>query len=335
MREPAFWYRPPSMASRLLSPLGAVYGAAAAWRMNRAGADAGIPVICVGNFHTGGAGKTPATLKIAEMLRTEGETPFVVSRGYRGRLAGPVRVNSQIHTAGDVGDEPLMMSSRVPVVISCDRAAGAKFAKLQGAGVILLDDGFQNPSLRKNLSLIVVDANRGIGNGFVFPAGPLRAPLNPQIAKTDALIVIGSGQGTDDLEQSIKNRNIPVLRARLKADQRAASELSGKSVLAFAGIGDPQKFFSTLRENNIAVAEERVFADHHAFSIGEIEKLMHDAAKRSLTLLTTEKDIARIRSDPRLARFADMIAVLPVTLEFDDEAVLNRLVTARLAAARK
>ncbi|MBN8982523.1 MAG: tetraacyldisaccharide 4'-kinase [Rhizobiales bacterium] len=335
MREPAFWYRPPSLASHLLSPLGAIYGAVAAWRMNREGIDAGIPVICVGNFHTGGAGKTPATLKISEMLRTDGETPFVVSRGYGGRLTGPVRVDPQIHTARDVGDEPLMMSSRVPVIVSRDRAAGAALAKSQGAGVILLDDGFQNPSLRKNMSLIVVDANRGIGNGFVFPAGSLRAPLKPQIDKTDALIVVGSGHGTADLERSIENRNIPVLQARLKADQRAVSELGAKSVLAFAGIGDPSKFFSTLRENNISVAEERVFADHHAFSIGEIEKLMRDAAKRSLTLLTTEKDIARIRSDPRLIRFADRIATLPVTLEFDDEAALSRLVTARLAAARK
>ena len=334
MREPAFWYRPPSQMSRLLSPFGAIYGAATAWRMGLPGRSAGIPVICIGNYHVGGAGKTPATIKLAEILHASGETPFVVSRGYSGRLRGPVRVQPGTHTAADVGDEPLMMSSRLPVVVSRDRAAGAALAKSDSASVILLDDGFQNPSLRKSLSFVVIDATRGVGNGQVFPAGPLRAPLPVQIARTDALIVVGDGSGADVLIERLKKQGAPVLRARLKADPKSVSALRGQRVLAFAGIGDPGRFFATLRANGVNVMEEKPFADHHVFSASEIEHLRADAATKSLTLVTTEKDMARIRSDARLARYASEIATLDVTLEFDDEEKLRSLAIESLAEAR-
>lgn len=334
MHEPAFWYRPPSLMSRLLSPFGAIYGAATAWRMGLEGRSAGIPVICIGNYHVGGAGKTPATIKLAEVLRASGETPFVVSRGYGGRLRGPVRVQPDTHTAADVGDEPLMMSSRLPVVVSRDRAAGAALAKSDGASVILLDDGFQNPSLRKNLSFVVVDATRGVGNGKVLPAGPLRAPLLTQIAQTDALIVVGEGNGADGVTEKLKQRGLPVLRASLKADATSVSALRDQRVLAFAGIGDPARFFATLRANGVAVVEENPFADHHVFSLTEIERLLANAATKSLKLVTTEKDMARIRSDARLARFVDEIVTLHVTLEFDDEEKLRSLAMESLADAR-
>ena len=225
MREPAFWYRPPSLMSRLLWPLGAIYGAATRWRMGLAGRSIGIPIVCIGNYHLGGAGKTPATLKLAGILQSSGEVPFVVSRGYGGRLHGPVRVEPGVHSALDVGDEPFMMSSHLPIVVSRDRAAGAALAKLQGASVILLDDGFQNPSLQKNLSFIVIDAIRGLGNGQVFPAGPLRAPLPPQIARTDALIVVGDGRGADGVAEVLKLRGVPVLHAVLKADPKSVATL--------------------------------------------------------------------------------------------------------------
>ncbi len=334
MREPAFWYRPPSLMSRLLSPFSAIYGAATAWRMGLAGRNAGIPVICIGNYHVGGAGKTPATIKLAELLRASGETPFVVSRGYGGRLHGPVRVQPATHTSADVGDEPLMMSSRLPVVVSRDRATGAAFAKSAGAGVILLDDGFQNPSLIKDLSVVVIDATRGLGNGQVFPAGPLRAPLPAQIARTDALIVVGEGNGADGLVEKLTKLGVPVLQARLKADPKSVSALRDQRVLAFAGIGDPARFFSTLRANGVNVVEEHPFADHYVFSFSEIERLQAIAMAQSLKLVTTEKDMARIRSDPRLARYASEIATLDVTLEFDDEEKLRGLAMESLAAAR-
>ena len=334
MREPAFWYRPPSLISRLLSPFGAIYGAATAWRMGLAGRSAGIPVVCIGNYHVGGAGKTPATIKLAEILRASGETPFVVSRGYSGRLHGPIRVEPGIHSALEIGDEPLMMSSRLPVVVSRDRVAGAALAKLEGASVILLDDGFQNPSLKKDLSLVVIDATRGIGNGQVFPAGPLRAPLLAQTVRTGALIVVGEGDGANGLVEKLKQRGLPVLRARLKADPKSVSALRDQRVLAFAGIGDPARFFSTLRSNGVNVVEEKPFADHHIFSHLEIERLLAAANAKSLKLVTTEKDMARIRSDARLAQYANEIATLDVTLEFDDEEKLLSLAMESLADAR-
>ncbi|MBH5391078.1 tetraacyldisaccharide 4'-kinase, partial [Bradyrhizobium diversitatis] len=199
MREPAFWYRPHSPLSHVLFPLGALYGAVTAWRMQRDGVDAGIPVICVGNYHVGGAGKTPTVLALTKLLRELGETPVVLSRGYGGRLKGPVMVDRARHAAADVGDEPLMMARDVPVTVARDRLDGVALAKSQGATVILMDDGFQNPGLFKDASLIVIDSERGLGNGQVFPAGPLRAPLQAQLARTDALVLIGDGRAANDV----------------------------------------------------------------------------------------------------------------------------------------
>ena len=193
MREPAFWHRPPSWTSSLLTPLGAIYGWVAGQRMQRKGIDAGIPVLCVGNYHVGGAGKTPLVLALTKLLRDLGETPVVLSRGYGGRLRGPVRVDPERHVAADVGDEPLMLAQTVPVAVARDRVDGVALAKSQGASVILMDDGFQNPAIAKDASLIVIDGDRGLGNARVFPAGPLRAPLPPQLDRTDALIVVGNG----------------------------------------------------------------------------------------------------------------------------------------------
>lgn len=334
MREPAFWYRPPSSISRLLTPLGAIYGAITAQRMARTGARAEIPVFCIGNYHVGGAGKTPTTLVLAKLLRELGEQPFVVSRGYGGALSGPVRVDPVGHTAADVGDEPLMMAAQVPVIVSRDRVEGAALARAQGATVVLLDDGFQNPALVKDTSLIVIDASRGLGNGCVFPAGPLRAPLPPQIARTDALVVIGSGDAADDVVSAVAGRGASVLRARLVSDQASVDRLRGQRVLAFAGIGDPARFFATLRASGVDVAEERIFADHHPFTSEEIERLVSTAKAKSLMLVTTEKDMARIRSDMRLQKYADRIAVFAVTLSFDDDTMLKNFVVARLQKAR-
>jgi len=197
MREPAFWHRPSSWISLLLTPLGALYGLVAGHRLQRAGFDAGIPVLCIGNYHVGGAGKTPAVLALTEMLRELGETPVVLSRGYGGRLRGPIKVDPERHAAADVGDEPLMLAQTVPVVVARDRIEGVALARSQGASVILMDDGFQNPAIAKDASLIVIDSDRGLGNGRMLPAGPLRAPLAPQLARTDALIVVGVGSAAE------------------------------------------------------------------------------------------------------------------------------------------
>lgn len=334
MREPAFWYRPPSSMSRLLAPLGALYGAVAARRMARPGAAAGLPVICVGNYHLGGAGKTPTTLALARLLRDMDERPAVVSRGYGGTVRGPVAVDPARHAAADVGDEPLMMAAEVPVIVSRDRVAGAALARAQGMSVVLLDDGFQNPALAKDAALIVIDAARGVGNGCVFPAGPLRAPLPPQVARTDALVVIGEGHGADGVVAAVAARHVPVLRARLKPDEAALARLRGRRVLAFAGIGDPQRFFATLRGGGVDVAATRAFADHHRFSREELARLAADAEADGLLPVTTEKDMARIGGDARLAHRLGAIATLPVTLIFDDAPGLRALLAQRLVAAR-
>ena len=247
MREPRFWHGPSSWKSHLLRPLAALYGAVAARRLRRQGFDAGIPVICVGNYHVGGAGKTPTVLALAKVLRELGETPVVLSRGYGGRLRGPVMVDSSRHLAADVGDEPLMMSQDVPVAVARDRVDGVALAKSQRASVILMDDGFQNPSIAKDASLIVIDSERGLGNGRVLPAGPLRAPLKPQLARTDALVVVGDGGASADVASAVTSKGGQVFAARLRPDENSVAALRHKRLLAFAGIGDPARFFHTLR----------------------------------------------------------------------------------------
>ncbi|MEY9880016.1 tetraacyldisaccharide 4'-kinase [Bradyrhizobium sp. USDA 329] len=332
MREPAFWYRPHSPLSHVLFPLGALYGAVTAWRMQRDGVDAGIPVICVGNYHVGGAGKTPTVLALTKLLRELGETPVVLSRGYGGHLKGPVMVDGARHTAADVGDEPLMMARDVPVAVARDRLDGVALAKSQGATVIVMDDGFQNPRLLKDVSLIVIDSERGLGNGQVFPAGPLRAPLQAQLARTDALVLIGDGRAANDVAAELAKRDKPELRARLKPVAASLAQLSGKRVFAFAGIGDPERFFRTLHASGIAVARTRAFADHHLFSQDEIAALAADARREQLTLVTTEKDLARLRGR---ADVPEGIVPFAVQLEFDEPAKLRQLINDHLYRARE
>ena len=228
-------------------------------------------MICVGNYHTGGAGKTPTVLALTKLLRELGETPVVLSRGYGGKWRGPVKVDPVRHIAANVGDEPLMLAQTVAVVIARDRVGGIALARSQGASVILMDDGFQNPAISKDASIIVIDGDRGLGNGGVFPAGPLRAPLPPQLARTDALIVIGDGTAADAVAAAIAAQAKPVFPAHLKPDAASLALLAGKRVLAFAGIGDPGRFFRTLRGAGVDVVTERAFADHHPFSAQEID----------------------------------------------------------------
>jgi tetraacyldisaccharide 4'-kinase len=335
MREPAFWHAPSSWKSHLLRPLGALYGAIAAQRLRRSGFDAGIPVLCVGNYHVGGAGKTPTVLALAKILRELDETPVVLSRGYGGRLRGPVMVDPARHSAADVGDEPLMLASYLPVAVSRDRINGVALARSQRASVILMDDGFQNPSIAKDASLIVIDSDRGLGNGFVFPAGPLRAPLKPQLARTDALIVVGEGEASDAVSEAAVARETLVLSAHIEPDASSLAVLKGKRVFAFAGIGDPQRFFRTLRVAGIEVVRERSFADHHRFSDAEIENLIADAKADGLTLVTTEKDFARLRGGGEMAGLLRDIVPFKVALEFADVAGLRRFLSDRLFKARE
>jgi len=328
MREPAFWWREPGLASRLLTPLAALYGAVAARRMRRPGQRARARVVCVGNLTVGGAGKTPTAIAAARLLRDAGADPAFLTRGYGGQLAGPVMV-APTHAAADVGDEPLLLARVAPTVVARDRVAGAAAAVAAGADTIVMDDGFQNPSLDKDLSVLVVDGRRGIGNGKVIPAGPLRAPLAAQLARAHALLVVGEpGWSARGVIAAAQKAGRSLLTGRLVPDPAAAAALKGARVLAFAGIADPDKFFATLRDAGIAVVATRRFADHHLLSATQANELIAVADQSGLTLVTTEKDHARMTGDPALATLAARAQTLPVTLDIDKAGALRDLLEA-------
>ena len=326
MRDPAFWWRDGSLAATLLAPFAPGYGVIAAQRMAQTGAGAGVPVICVGNFTLGGAGKTPTVMMLAKMLQAAGEKPCCLSRGYGGSEAGPKLVDVQADTAAQVGDEALLLARVAPTIVSRDRVAGAK--AVSGASVIVMDDGLQNGSLAKDFTLAVVDGRRGIGNGKVFPAGPLRAPLLAQLARTDALLVIGDGKNVQGPLAAAGSR--PVFHGRLVPDPAALAALKSRNVFAFAGIGDPEKFFDTLTQAGIAVTQRKAFADHHCFTGEEAAELEMQAEHEGLTLLSTEKDHARMMGDPVLAALAARTQVLPVTLVVDEADALRALVLGKI-----
>ncbi len=327
MREPAFWWRPGrgTLLSRLLNPLAAAYGAVACLRLHAQGRSAGVPVICLGNFTVGGSGKTPAALAVCRLLLAAGERPFFLSRGYGGRLAGPVLVNPAVHGASDVGDEPLLLARLAPTIIAHDRVAGAAAAESSGASVVVMDDGFQNPSLRKDLAIIMVDGRRGIGNGRIFPAGPLRASLESQLARANAILLVGPPDAAADVVGTARRRRLPVLHSRIEPDRQSLAALSGRKIMAFAGIADPEKFFATLAEAGLVVAERISFADHHRYTPAEAQMLLARARAQNLLLLTTEKDHARLAGDRQLAGLAERAAVLPVRLVIEEQARFREL----------
>jgi tetraacyldisaccharide 4'-kinase len=324
MREPGFWWRRAGLVASLLAPVGACYGAIAAQRMARTGVRAGVPVVCVGNFTLGGAGKTPTAITLARMLAGAGERPFCLSRGYGGSLAGPKQVDAHTDTAAQVGDEALLLAHVAPTIVARDRVAGARAAQAAGASVIVMDDGLQNPSLVKDFTLAVVDARRGVGNGRVFPAGPLRAPLGAQLARTDALLIVGDGDARHDIIRTAAK--LPVFNGRLQPDAGAVTALHGRPVLAFAGIGDPDKFFATVAAAGIPIAEQHPFPDHHIFTAEEAAQLVMQAEHGGLALVTTEKDRARMTGEPALAALAERAHVLPVTMVVEQASALRELV---------
>jgi tetraacyldisaccharide 4'-kinase len=310
MKAPAFWSARPGAIAWLLSPFGWIYGLATAWRMAKPGKKAALPVICIGNLTAGGAGKTPTVLMLAKSLREAGETPFVVSRGYGGRLAGPVRVAPDKMIAADCGDEPLLLARHIPTIVARDRLAGAELARNEGATLVLLDDGLQNPRLHKDFSLAVVDAGAGFGNGFCVPAGPLRAPVELQMIHVDALLVIGATMAGDaPLPAGFVRSRKPLFHTAITPDAATIMRLRGGPVLAFAGIGRPEKFFDTLRSAGIQIGATRAFADHHPFGAAELASLRCEAETNSWQLVTTEKDAVRL-PEPAV----DIVA-LPISLD--------------------
>jgi len=319
MRAPDFWNETPGplggLVAGLLTPVGVVVDAAG--RLRRAVARpyrAPVPVICVGNLVAGGSGKTPVALSLAAILARRGATAIVM-RGYGGRLVGPVQVDPQIHDAEAVGDEALLAAARAPCWVAHDRAAGVRAAVEGGARAVVLDDGFQNPHVAKDLSLVVVDAAYGFGNGRLIPAGPLRERITVGLARADGIVLIGDGE-PELSELAAMDR--PMLRATL--DPIEAGRLTGAQIVAFAGIGRPEKFFATLRSLGAQIVAERGFPDHHRYRDAELAALRRDAASAGAMLVTTAKDWVRLPPTERAG-----IAVLDVELHWRDEGTLDAL----------
>ncbi|MCW6507140.1 tetraacyldisaccharide 4'-kinase [Lichenifustis flavocetrariae] len=325
MRQaPAFWWRgEPGVAARMLQPVGALYGTVTALRMAQPGVTLPIPVICVGNLVAGGAGKTPTALAFARILASAGHRPAFLSRGYGRRVPKDerraiLRVDPARHEADLSGDEPLLLARAAPTYVSADRVAAGHQAFADGATVLLLDDGLQNPTLRKTIAVAVIDAASGIGNGLCVPAGPLRAPLGAQWPFVTAVCLIGEGKPGDDVAGAARRHRLPIFRGQLIPDEDALNELRGKPLYAFAGIGRPDKFFATLSASGLEVRGHRAFADHHRFSSSDLTGLQRLAASAGAHLVTTTKDQARLTpSFPALC--------LPVSLVFDDAASVKRL----------
>jgi tetraacyldisaccharide 4'-kinase len=308
MRAPDFWQKSGALAA-LLAPLGALYGASVAFKARSTKAfDPGLPVICVGNLTAGGSGKTPVAIAIAEMLRARGHRPYFLTRGYGGSERGPA-LASRGHTAAVMGDEALLLARTAPTIVARDRAAGARLAREKGATVLVMDDGHQNFALRKTLSLAVVDAETGFGNGYQIPAGPLREPVAQGLARADAVICVGDGA------PDLKSYSGPVLRAHIRAD---GAGFAGQDVFAFAGIGRPEKFAASLEASSANITGRCFFDDHHPYAEDEITQLKMVAG--DAILVTTEKDFVRLTIQQR-----ENIRVLKVSAVFDDRAAMEAL----------
>ena len=316
---PAFWAGSPGLLADLLLPLGAAWDAIGRARHALSSCyRATVPVVCVGNLVAGGAGKTPVTLALAAWLRERGVPTHVVTRGYGGYLRGPVRVDPASHDALAVGDEALMLAARTPCWVARDRVAGARAAATAGASAIILDDGFQDPAIGKTLALIVVDAEYGFGNGRVMPAGPLRENLRGGIARADAVVVLRAEVEATGVEQTCRAIGRPVIRAILAPI--AGERLAGERLLAFAGIGRPEKFFTTLRSLGVRLVDAQAFPDHYRFRAAEIDLLRRNAAHSGARLITTRKDIERLRPELRAG-----IEVLEIEVRWLDPADIAQL----------
>ena len=316
MKTPKYW-QSNSIVSKLLLPLGLIYGVLTQLRLKiKRPKHADIPVICIGNITAGGTGKTPVSISIAKMLGTEMYHPYFVSRGYGGKLKN-VLVNNKKHSAKEVGDEPLLLSSQAPVIVNSNRYEGAQLAIKEGADVIIMDDGFQNPSMHKNLSFLVFDGTYGVGNGRLIPAGPLRETFKDGIKRADALVIMGK-----DKHDLAKRCNLPVFYAHTEAVQ---THINNSNVVAFAGIGHPQKFYHTLSSQGFNVVETIDFPDHHFYKKSELNAILAKAKELNAVVYTTSKDFVKI---PTFMQ--DEFNVLEISVVWDNPEELMSFIKSKI-----
>lgn len=325
MKAPAFWDRD-GLVPALLEPIGWIYRMAGAMRHRiTRPRRIGIPVICVGNLVAGGAGKTPVALSIGARLARSGRKVAFLGRGYGGRLSGPVKVDPGVHDVEDVGDEALLLAELAPTWISRDRGLGGEAAQEDGAEVIIMDDGLQNPGLAKNLSIVVVDGAYGFGNGRVIPAGPLRETIESGRARADAVVLIG--EDVAGIGRAFGS-TLPVLRATTEPAGPPALP-PGTLVYGFAGIGRPEKFGASLRALGLTVAGFRGFADHHRYTEIEVDAILQAAAALDAVPVTTAKDHVRLSEARRVE-----IPRIELSLLWHDEAALMSVLQKALGDAQ-
>lgn len=323
---PPFWFKPRGWQAYCFAPASWAYGAVARWRMDSARPPQVMaPVLCIGNLTVGGSGKTPAAIAIGAAVEAAGYRPGFLTRGYGGSISGPHRVDLDHDTALTVGDEPLLLARTAPTVVAANRAAGARKLADEGIDFIIMDDGFQSRSVHYDYALIALDSRRGIGNGAVIPAGPLRAPMVDQMRHADALLRIGDGEAGASVVRAAARAAKPMMRADIVPGGMPG--LKTKRLLAYSGIGDPDKFFDTLREAGYWVSATRAFGDHHFFTEEDAEILLEHADSEGLHLVTTEKDAVRLsRSEGALGELRKRTRALPVEMVFESPAALDALI---------
>ncbi|MDO9415647.1 tetraacyldisaccharide 4'-kinase [Pararhizobium sp.] len=331
---PPFWWKKADWKAYGLSPFSWIYGRIAGHRMrNGKRASVPVPVICVGNFTIGGAGKTPTAITLARAATARGLKPGILSRGYGGGLDVTTIVDPDHHRAKDVGDEPLLLAREALTVVCRNRLEGAMRLVWEGADIIIMDDGFQSARLAFDFSLLVIDSRRGIGNGHLIPGGPVRAPLNEQIAYATALLKIGNAEAADRIIRTSARAGKQIYHATVERLENTG--FTGQPVLAWAGIADPEKFFRTVRETGATLAETRSFPDHHLLADDEIADLIGRAEKNGYQLVTTAKDMVRLGgTHGRAGELAAKSLVIEIEMRFDDPAAPGRIIDAAIAAAR-